>query len=47
MTAVWGIEAAISASFAWGVPATEARISAAWLLEGMRRKSAGKSVLAA
>jgi len=46
IVAVWGIELAMTASLAWGVPATAASTTPAGAVGGMRRKSAGKSVLA-
>src|SRR5215468_7297035 len=45
MTAVCGTELAITASFAWGVPATAVSTRAAGLLAGILRNSAGRSLL--
>src|SRR5262245_5968985 len=43
--AVWGIEFAMTASCAGGVPATAASTAPAGWLGGIRRKSVGRSVL--
>ncbi len=45
-TAVCGMPLAMRASAAWGVPATDASTAPAGESGGIRRKSAGRSVLA-
>ena len=45
--AIWGMEFAITASCAWGVPATEASTTPAGDSGGMRAKSAGRLLLGA